>query len=91
MIWLKAGDDNTNFFHKVDNQTRIQNSIWDSIDGFGGITFNQLELDEADKIHSSTHFTKLENANIVSYLQIVQNYQKFFLEKSLQTLGHKPF
>ena len=47
--WMTEGDKNTQYFHMVANQRRIQNTIWELEDDTGGKFYKQLHLSRAAK------------------------------------------
>jgi len=63
-LWIKAGDNNTKFFHAFANQRRINNSIWELNDGSGNRISAQSDLEKAANSHFQRMFQDPGNCDI---------------------------
>jgi hypothetical protein len=63
--WLKWGDSNTKFFHKVANLNRNKKHIWSIEQGNEG----PIRCQEALKMAASSHYEQLYKSNSESFIQ----------------------
>lgn len=72
--WVKAGDENSKFFHNFSNHWRITNSIWDLKVNEDLILNKAPKLKQAAINHFQRLFTKLDHNNILQQLNTVQTF-----------------
>lgn len=57
-LWLKEGDRNIKFFHKVANHRREKNAIWRICDGNEGYFYSQQEISDAAYKHFRHQYSR---------------------------------
>ena len=76
--WMAEGDKNTRYFHKMANQRRIQNSIWELQDDTGGKIYKQTDLCNAAKGKFAKFYEEAGERNILEQLEVTRHFPRFF-------------
>lgn len=77
-LWLKCGDNNTNFFHNFTNQRRIHNSIWDFQNELGQTISSQKDLSEAATKHFKKVFDDIGVPRTEAQFKFFHHYPRYF-------------
>eukprot|EP00253_Pinus_taeda_P022843 PITA_22843 len=85
-FWLKAGDENTRFFHNFAKGRKSANTIWRLKDE-GGREFKSFpELSGLGKRHFQNIFTDQREATIAEVLRTVHSFPRFVEEDEAEDL-----
>jgi hypothetical protein len=76
-LWIKVGDNNTNFFHHYANFRRNINTIWDIKEENGEVVYTFKEKAELGIRHFKNLFYAQVRCPIQEILEVVQNFPQF--------------
>jgi hypothetical protein len=85
-IWLKSGDENTNFFQAFANERKIRNTIWSLIDSQGNEVSSFQDLAQLGKSHFQNLFKAPNEENIVDIIRLATHFPQFTNEESNRVL-----
>eukprot|EP00253_Pinus_taeda_P025512 PITA_25512 len=85
-IWLKAGDENTRFFHNFAKGRKSANTIWRLKDEEGRDVSSFHELSGLGKRHFQNIFTDQREATITEVFKTVQSFPRFVEEDEAEDL-----
>eukprot|EP00253_Pinus_taeda_P033725 PITA_33725 len=85
-IWLKAGDENTRFFHNFAKGRKSANTIWRLKDEEGREVSSFPELSGLGKRHFQNIFADQGEATIAEVFRIVQSFPRFVEEDEAEDL-----
>ena len=63
-VWLEAGDNNTNFFHRFSNQRKITNYFWELKIENGDLISDKTNIKDVALGFFSDLYRKEENTNL---------------------------
>eukprot|EP00253_Pinus_taeda_P029408 PITA_29408 len=85
-IWLKAGDENTRFFHNYAKGRKSKNTIWRLKDEEGREVGSFPELSGLGKRHFQNIFADQGEATIAEVFRTVQSFPRFVEEDEAEDL-----
>eukprot|EP00253_Pinus_taeda_P027771 PITA_27771 len=80
-IWLKAGDENTNFFHNYAKGRKNANTIWKLRDQNGREASSFEDLSRMGKAHFQNLFTAQGGITLAEIIRIAQCFPRFVEEE----------
>jgi hypothetical protein len=78
--WLKSGDTNSRFFHKVASYNRDRKFIWSIKDSSGEILSGQRALQDEAVAHFSRLYKKSTNPDVPGMVTLASLFSKFVSE-----------
>jgi hypothetical protein len=79
-IWIREGDNNTNFFHKFASYRRIVNSIWEIKNQNGHLVSSIEDIAEVGKGFFSNLFKELVGSSISKIIKVIKLFPRSFYE-----------
>eukprot|EP00253_Pinus_taeda_P029832 PITA_29832 len=76
-IWLKAGDDNTRFFHNYAKGKKVTNTIWSMPIPKGGEVDTFRKLSHLGSSHFRNLYKDPPSSTIIDIIQIAGNFPRF--------------
>lgn len=85
-IWLKAGDDNTRFFHNYAKCRKVQNTIWNIPLLEGGVANSFNKLSHLGSSHFRNLYKQPPGSTIADIIKIVGHFPRFVNEEEAEVL-----
>eukprot|EP00253_Pinus_taeda_P031123 PITA_31123 len=85
-IWLKAGDDNTRFFHNYAKGRKVKNTIWNIPLPEGGVADSFNKLSHLGSSHFRHLYKQHPGSSIADIINIVGHFPKFLNEDESEAL-----
>eukprot|EP00253_Pinus_taeda_P004952 PITA_04952 len=85
-IWLKAGDENSKFFHNYAKGRKVSNTIWSLPTPGGGVaeTFNQIS--QLGTAHFRNIFQNPPGVNLAEIIEVASHFPRFVNEETSEDL-----
>eukprot|EP00253_Pinus_taeda_P008313 PITA_08313 len=85
-IWLKAGDENSKFFHNFAKGRKVSNTIWSLPHPEGGLADNFNKLSQLGTAHFRGLFRNPPGANLVEIIEVASHFPRFVTEEDSEEL-----
>eukprot|EP00253_Pinus_taeda_P012292 PITA_12292 len=85
-IWLKAGDENSKFFHNFAKGRKVSNTIWSLPHPEGGMADNFNKLSQLGTAHFRGLFRNPPGANLVEIIEVASHFPRFVNEEDSEEL-----
>eukprot|EP00253_Pinus_taeda_P030883 PITA_30883 len=85
-IWLKAGDENTKFFHNYAKGRKSANTIWKLRDTDGSEASSFEDLSRMGKMHFQNLFTAQGGITLAEIIRTAQSFPRFVDEEEAENL-----
>eukprot|EP00253_Pinus_taeda_P027637 PITA_27637 len=85
-IWLKAGDENSKFFHNFAKGRKVSNTIWSLPHPEGGLADNFNKLSQLGTAHFRGLFKNPPGANLAEIIEVASHFPRFINEEDSEDL-----